>query len=462
VPGRLAPPLNTPCHGCDHLATCKAYDTLSKLIYAKPGYSKPEIAAKYLQPDKALAVLDLLNRCVEAWISTVAGASLDADLERLSLSALFDFLMSGLYATMLTSDDAGHIPKRGFIHHGTESWGYFPYIWMCPACIGDNVQPCDAYLPGAQLKADGRMYAVKDYLARPEGRMIGDFGALCIRAIVSAVTAPGAHFAVGGGHRGEFDLVIATEELLVLGETKASPLVAFPLAARLPADFGEHHTWEEISSVAKGWALFIGAAERDERYLTLSNPGGPAWPMPDLLAIASDSTKVEVILRAWKRHFDGYRQFNSESPTTRWHRFGCGNIEIKDPPPGAAKQLRVDNTKILPGLDRTDDIKKGVAQVMLFDRLKRGCQLGAVKTVLFGNLYAETHHEHYIKPLASVQLLWPGHTAVWLFDAIVALSRNIVNDQGVEALFGLPNEPYATDELGADDLLTITAEATDS
>lgn len=462
VPGRPVPPANTPCHECQHLDNCKAFETLSALIYCRPGYAKPEMAAKYLLPEKAEAVLDLLGRCVETWIATMAAAGLETELERLSLPALFDLLMSGLYATVLFSGPEGQPPKPGFIHQGAKSWAYFPYIWMCPACVTEGGQPHEAYLPGATLKADGRMYAVKALLARPEGRMIGDFGALCIQAIITAITAAGAHFTVGGGHRGEFDLVIATEELLVLGEIKASPLVAFPIAARLPEDHGEHHTWGDACEAAEGWALFIGAAPHDQRYLPLSKPSDLAWPMPDLLAIAGDPAKVEVVLRAWKRHLDGYRQFNDEAPSTRWHRFGCGNIEIKAAMAGEAKQLRVDNTKILPGLDRTDDIKKGVAQVMLFDRLKRGCKLDAVKTVLFGNLYAETHHEHYVKPLASLQLLWPGHEPVWLFDAIVALSRNILNDHQVEALFGLANEPYATDDLKADELLSATTEATDS
>ena len=159
---------------------------------------------------------------------------------------------------------------------------------------------------------------------------------------------------------------------------------------------------------------------------------------------------------------EGYRRFNNEDPQTRWHRFGCGNIEIKNPPPGTAKQLRVDNTKILPGIDRTDDIKKGIAQVMLFGRLKLGCRARAVKTVLFGNLYAETHHEHYVKPLASLELLWPGNEPVWLFDGIVAMSRNILNDDRLAVLFGLPSEPYPTAETGSDELLAVTEAAIDS
>jgi hypothetical protein len=460
VPDALAPPANTPCNNCEYLSGCSAYSALRALVYTKPGFLKPEMTAKFLGAAKAKVVLDLLPQCVAAWLATVERADLEAELKDVSLAALFDVLMTGLYGTVVFEDARGPIGRQAFVHGGDETWGYFPYIWMCPACVAQGASPGDAYLPGATLKADQRMYSVKERLARPEGRMIGDFGALCIRTIIGAITTPGAHFAAGGGHRGEFDLIIATEDMLILGETKASPLVAFPLAARLPTE-ADHHTWVDAGD-ATHWALFLGAAPEGERFLPLSPPSGSAWPLTDVLHFASDPSTVETILRAWKRHLEGYRKFNEEDPHTRWHRFGCGNIEVKNPAPGHAKQLRVDNTKILPGLDRTDDIKKGIAQVMLFGRLKIGCRMRAVKTVLFGNLYAETHHEHYVKPLASLELLWPGNEPVWLLDGIVALSRNILNDARLSALFGLPSEPYPTDETSTHELLAVAEGAADA
>lgn len=449
----MDPARKTPCHDCEFRPECRAYEVLGKLIYLKPGFAKPEATVQSLAPEKARRVLVLLDECVETWLATVAQGDLDDDLRSLSLPALFDVLMSGLYAAMLYDHRSDRLLREAFVHESAEgAWAYYPYIWMCPGCVTEGVAPRDAYLPGAVLKSDSRMYAVKERLARPEGRMIGDFGALCIRAIVTALVQEDAHFAAGGGHRGEFDLIISTDSLLVLGETKASPLVSFPIAARLPSGVRSHE-WVDPRPVATEWAFFVGAADRGERYMQIDKPSGSDWPLRSLRRIVSEPEAVAAILRAWKRHFDGYRLFNSEDPATRWHRFGCGNIETGRRGPGEARQLRVDNTKILPGIDRTDDIKKGIAQVMLFGRLKRGCRIGAVKTVLFGNLYAETHHEHYVKPVATLQLLWPGHEPVWLFDGIVALSRNILNAPELEELLRLPSEPYPVDDLTPEALI---------
>ena len=454
------PPASTPCRDCEYLNECAAYEALDELVYSKPGFNKPEMTAKFLVPDKAREILGLLGECVETWIATVRNADLPTELRRLSLPALFDVLMSGLYGALLYDEQAKALRKRGFLHVGAEgAWLYFPYVWMCPGCVAEGAAPMDAYLPGATLK-DGKMYAVKDLLSRPDGRMIGDFGALCIRSIISAITLDDdAHFAAGGGHRGEFDLIVSTDSLLVLGETKASPLVAFPIAARL-GEGASHHEWMDPTAAAE-WALFLGAAEKGRRFLPISTPAGSDWPLSDLRDLLGDPGNVELILRVWNRHLQGYRLFNAEDPATRWHRFGCGNIETGKSGAGEARQLRVDNTKILPGIDRTDDIKKGITQVMLFGRLKHGCRVGAVKTVLFGNLYAETHHEHYVKPLASLKLLWPGAEPVWLFDGIVALSRNILNAIELEQLFGLQSEPYGRDELTPEEFVEGVEEAAD-
>jgi hypothetical protein len=454
------PPPNTPCRECEFLEECAAYEALDVLVYSKPGFTKPEMTAKFLGKEKAREVLSLLGQCVDTWIKTVRDANLPAELRQVSLPALFDVLISGLYAAVLYDEEARQLRKPGFTHIGADGgWRFFPYVWMCPGCIAEGVSPVDAYLPGATLK-DGKMYAVKDRLSRPDGRMIGDFGALCIRSIVSAITQDDeAHFAAGGGHRGEFDLIISTDSLLVLGETKASPLVAFPIASKLKE--GEnHHEWTGAEEASE-WAFFLGAAEEGKRFLPIGPPAGSDWPLTDLRELLRDPENVELILQVWERHLRGYRLFNAEGPETRWHRFGCGNIETGRRGPGTVRQLRVDNTKILPGIDRTDDIKKGIAQVMLFSRLKHGCRARAVMTVLFGNLYAETHHEHYVKPLASLELLWPDAEPVWLFDGIIALSRNILNSGELEQLFDLKSEPYDRDSLTPAEFVEGVEDASD-
>jgi hypothetical protein len=401
----------------------------------------------------------LIRDIIESWRRTFAAPQLLADEDpSLGLAALFDLLMSALYASLLFPEAGAESPDRQVIAHrypSGETWQYFPYLWLCPACISAGVPATEAYLPESRLEK-GRRYPRPKFLARPAGRMIGDLGALAIYMIMEDIVGQGAHFSTGGGHRGEFDIVISTGSRLILGEIKASPLVAYPIAARLaPGQETTEHAWSTLRE-SDQWALFLGAQPEDsKRNLLLSSPTEPGiWPFEDVRQFVQDRETVEDLFATWLLHFNGYRQFNSEDPRTRWHRFGCGNIETRES--GTRMQLRIDNTKTLPGIDRTDDIKKGLAQVLLFARLKHGCRANAVKTALFGNLYAETHHEHYIKPLASARLLWSDDSEPqWLFDAIIALSRNIINDPAMETIFPLRNSPYSSDDLRASDLEAI-------
>lgn len=444
---------------CDVRASCSALPVLEAALYSNPAFRRPNLSVPGVSVAESTATTSLVRQIISALMSTAASLGIESEIV---LPATFDFIMSGLYAQQLQIEET-HLRTPAIEHGANDGSGngdvVLPYLWMCPVCIAAGEAPERAYLPDADRRGQ-KLYPRQTQLSRPGGRRIGDLGALVVRLIVEAVDLSESHFTAGGGHRGEFDLVMSNADRLILGEIKSSPLVAFPIV-KSARSIQPGHRWVTGFGCEGDWAMFVGAASAIHQRLPLSNPigSGRQWPLPDLLTLAADPDKVQSILGAWTRHLVGYVKFNAEPASTRWLRFGCGNLET-----GAGTerlQLRVDNTKSLPGIDRTDDIKKGVAQVMLFDRLKKGCAKDAIKTVLFGNLYAETHHEHYLKPLASLQLSWPNHGNVWLFDAIIAMSRNIINDRQIEAVFSVPNRPYLDDSVSAEALLEGLDEASE-
>ncbi len=414
-------------------------------MYSNPSFVRENLGIPGLSAANSAATIALLRQMIATWRQTAVALAVPPNH---ALPALFDVIMSGLYAQQLemrkkhaTLDVVTH-PLAGDGHATV-----FPYLWICPVCIGSGVHPAQAYLPDGDHRGT-RVYARQARLSRPGGRRIGDLGAIVVRLLVESLSIGDPHLTAGGGHRGEFDLVMSSADQIVLGEIKASPLVAFPLV-KTSVGSVESHAWHAGTELDGNWWLYVGAADLEDRWIMLTPPADSddLWPLRDLADAAGSEMLVESLLKAWRRHLEGYRAFNAEVPSTRWQRFGCGNIEtVRD---GARIQLRVDNTKSLPGIDRTDDIKKGVAQVMLFDRLKKGCRRDAVKTVLFGNLFAETHHEHYLKPIASLRLAWPDHDPVWLFDAIITMSRNIVNDPSIHELLEVESDPYTDDSLDA-------------
>jgi hypothetical protein len=449
-------PSSTPCANCKYQPTCDAFKVLSSAIYGNIAFVRSQLPrTPSALPSTTWKFLEAATR---SWSQTTQLLGIESQI---ALPSLFDVLVSALYIALLYDPSAGRLRNQAFVHSDLDTHspiGYFPYIWMCPGCVAARRPPSVCYLPNPISKPSGtgeRWYARPEKLSRPNGRMIGDIGALILHAIISFLTASKAHQAAGAGHRGEFDLILSNSEQLILGEIKASPLVAFPLAIQFSHKSGIDHQWTDNFSNVDQWSLFLGAADEGKKYIQISEPGGDDWPYADFLRLASNPDLVRNLADTWGRHLTGYREFNMEQPLTRWHRFGCGNIETRVE--GKRVQQRVDNTKILPGLDRTDDIKKGIAQVMLSGRLKRGCRANAIKNVLFGNVYAETHHAHYVEPLANVKLMWSIDEPVWLFDGIVGLTRNIINDIQVERLLGLSNSPYTDDRL---DVASLAAELT--
>jgi len=155
------------------------------------------------------------------------------------------------------------------------------------------------------------------------------------------------------------------------------------------------------------------------------------------MALDNDTIFLSIVDN-WKRHLAGYRQWDGEARETRWHRFGCGNFAVLEG--GVRIEKRVANTKELPGLDRTDDIKKGAAQLIKFSRFKFDCEKHAISCVLAGNTFAETHADHYIKPIINLKIKQandPLNREEWIFDAVIGLTANVVNNPDAGRFFEL-------------------------
>lgn len=169
-----------------------------------------------------------------------------------------------------------------------------------------------------------------------------------------------------------------------------------------------------------------------------------------MASLVGDLDTCDVIIRNWSQHADAYTQWTGEPSRLRWHRFGCGNFSVVEASGGRVEK-RVANTKELPGLDRTDDIKKGAAQVLKYSRLKFYCKRDSLRAVLLGNTHAMTHHNDYVEPLIHLKVLDstgdPNRTE-WIFDAMIGLTMNHFNKDDLRAVFAFDTlfDPVSVDE----------------
>ncbi len=362
-----------------------------------------------------------------------------------ALSALVDFCITGVYTNGLITS-AGEFAQKA-VRCGCDRI-VFPYTWMCPLCVSAHASPIECYLPlstRSQKNDVVRDFPQVEWLAKPGGRAIGDQGIQVIKSLLREVLRAAGDTAKlrdGGGARGEFDLTIATDAALAFIEVKAKPLVTYPLVAELSTNAlatPNRHEWVSAYMDDVGQlSLFLGAIGK---FLPISHPtreNVKTWPLDGLSTLASDKDTVEAIVRNWVIQAKAYEeQWGSEPDHLRWHRFGCGNFQATEAD-GTRVEKRVANTKELPGLDRTDDIKKGAAQVLKYSRLKFQCKKGALRAVLLGNTHALTHHEDYVAPILHLKVLNAEDEsckAEWIFDAMVGLTRNHFNVPELAKLF---------------------------
>jgi hypothetical protein len=434
-------PFEGPCTSCEHKADCDVYEGLATHLFGRGNFQKG---------DSTDEIDDIIIKSCSQWLKTPGAAIPSGRPATVRLSAFFDLAISLQYAMDLVRIEGTKCRfTQAAVSH--DDFLIFPYTWVCPICIGKGKKPSDAYLPKAERKRDQqgsvRDFPDKELLAKPRARAIGDAGFKTLLAILKAVLdKSNIRICAGGGRRGEFDVTLASAESLIFGEAKAKPLVCFPLTVKGSSAYPSH---EWITPVGGECSLYIAATDK---HISLGSPDSRLWPLNHLLKISADPTLVKTTEEAWYRHLNAYHQWKNEPDLLRWVRFGCGNFHVKEK--GERVEKRVANTKELPGLDRTDDIKKGATQLLLFSRLKFGCKRTALKSVLFGNTYAETHELDYLGPISTIRVLSADEKRTeYIFDAIIGLTQNLVNDASiVDSLAPLSQRgeiPVSTDETAA-------------
>lgn len=117
----------------------------------------------------------------------------------------------------------------------------------------------------------------------------------------------------------------------------------------------------------------------------------------------------------------------------------------------------VDDTKNAPGMDRTDDIKKGTYQVLKYGTYyKEKCSRRIIKSVLASNFLPFHGYVRYLSEIEDViwtkdkyKVLLPENIPLEnvisfrvdsvfnLYDAILCLTRSIYRDKDLEKLLNI-------------------------
>lgn len=260
------------------------------------------------------------------------------------------------------------------------------------------------------------------------------------------------------------------ENIVLLSEIKAAPLVTLALVVKseqlTDAIDGEAvavttHTRSDNSFLHSSEIyLFLPTKKSEDDSYRLVSLGtklsqtDKTWAYKGIgQALQSDTTFFHEYLDFWIEAFDAYKEGNRTSSNVFWFTNACGQPY---PRPEQWPQRRlgmgyesVSDGKTSVGMDRTDDIKKGIYQVLKIGAESKPNQhVFAVRTALISNIHAVRHYHEYLVSLEDI--VWtldtsrkaqkvedlPPETDVYnLFDGIISFTESHFRDEWLEKNF---------------------------
>jgi hypothetical protein len=239
--------------------------------------------------------------------------------------------------------------------------------------------------------------------AKPQSGAIGKLTSELILRFISITFSQIKTVKAIGGSGVADAILIHNDGRRILCEIKASPLTTFPFLfktkKKLPTDL-KTLTRTQVDDFES--ALYTHTDE----IIPLGNPGSSNWPfkqMSEYICMRENSKRIEKIVLKWKQIRSEYRAKNRDS-NLYYISNACGQ------PPAIARENfkwpageSISDSKTSAGLDRTDDIKKGIYQTMKIGiDVLRSFPKENIKTAIISNLPAYRHGKEYVLPFEDV------------------------------------------------------------
>ena len=353
----------------------------------------------------------------------------------LVLSAIFDYVTNVEYCLK----SLGRVTDTRWIYCNAAAKGkarahvYYSFLKQCPYC-------CLRVGLGARIEKAQH---------KPPSHHIGEISG-SLMGLLSAVVLASAEkpFKIGLVQKQSHsvDAIAYRDDTAILLEVKASPLVTFPLGSDLTApllrdaedgstEFEKHTLIDFPHSAAK---LYFFVAHRDQK-IDLGVPDTDDWPYPPATKFVSSVDGFLDYVSAWSELYSAF----SVPKTERTGRIASVSYLTN----GWGDEI--DSNKTKPGLGRTDDLKKGTYQLLKFGAYYKDlCKRRTVYSALLANLDPVNLWSEYLARLLKVR--WtkedyiekageyfkvPKDRLYYLYEAIIAFNRPVINDRRLEEAF---------------------------
>lgn len=247
--------------------------------------------------------------------------------------------------------------------------------------------------------------------------------------------------AVGGTEAADAVLKHKTG-MVILAEVKSAPLMTYPFLFIAPDSClkGHHEKLVITNSQLRACdsAIFLHGLGP----VNLGKVGNDLWPFKPLVDFLIDKDNmptIQMCIDEWLSAREAYSKKDRENKMYYLANASGSPPRIAKDRDGWPKKESISDSKTSAGMDRTDDIKKGIYQ-----SLKIGTYLkndSSVKTAIISNLPAYRHGKEYVDPF--IDMLWGldedinelngqkailSHNLRRVFDLIITLEKPILRD----------------------------------
>lgn len=241
--------------------------------------------------------------------------------------------------------------------------------------------------------------------AKPESGALGKLSSEIILKFVEHFSPNFVSVAAIGGSDYADAVIQHKSGLKILAEVKSAPLMTYPLLIKASAAdmVGHHQKFSMTSSQFRvcDTALYL----HDGKQIPLGSAGSDNWPFKGFVDFVCDASNIADMaqhLKTWMLARDTYKHKDRQNKLY-YLTNACGS------PPAEAKKNHgwpqkevISDGKTSAGMDRTDDIKKGIYQTLKIGvKHKRNSEY---RTAIISNLPAYRHGLEYVDPL--VPMLW--------------------------------------------------------
>jgi hypothetical protein len=247
--------------------------------------------------------------------------------------------------------------------------------------------------------------------------------------------------AVGGTESADAVLTHSSG-MVILAEVKSSPLLTYPFLFKVPNSClnGKHEKLTITSSQLRNCetAMFLHGGG----IIKLGKAGDHLWPFKPLVDFVTDDKNLSFIqgcINDWLSAREAYSTKDRSNIMYYLANASGSPPIIAKNRDGWPKSESISDSKTSAGMDRTDDIKKGIYQ-----SLKIGTHIKSdpsIKTAIISNLPAYRHGDEYVNPF--IDMLWglevdyEENNGVRLltenklrrvFDFIITLENSVLRD----------------------------------